>query len=103
MSGDFHIGDNITVSGTGNIGKITRSAPATEATYRELVAALRADAGSAQGVDGQAARNYADDLEDALDTEDPSRIDRVLGRIKSLLDVATSAFALSRGLAPPGG
>jgi hypothetical protein len=102
MSGDIHIGDNITVSGKGNIGKITHQAPAPEAAYREVVAALRADARSAQGVDGQAARDYADDLEEALDAEDPPRVDRVLGRIKSLLDVATSAFALSRGLPPLG-
>jgi hypothetical protein len=100
MGGDIHFGDRIDVSGEGNIGKVHYQAAPQVAAYREIVDALRADATTAQGVDGHAARSYADDLEEALSADDPSRVDRVIGRIKGLLDVATSAFAMSRGLPP---
>ncbi|MFF2748392.1 hypothetical protein ACFVVA_23005 [Kitasatospora sp. NPDC058048] len=69
--------------------------------FPTLVAALREDAATAQEIEALAARGHADDLEEAVATNDPARIDRVIGRVNALLVAATSAFAMTRGLLPP--
>ncbi|MEU9194889.1 hypothetical protein [Streptomyces hundungensis] len=64
--------------------------------YQRVVEALRTDALATEGLEAAAAQNNADDLEEAAAAQDRPRIDRVLGRINSLLSTASSAFALTR-------
>ncbi|GGO46393.1 hypothetical protein GCM10012287_16590 [Streptomyces daqingensis] len=71
-------------------------------SQQKLVEALKEDARSAEPEEAVRAREYAEDLEEAVRTESPARADRILGRINTLLSSATSAFSLTRDLLPPG-
>ncbi|MFF1743588.1 hypothetical protein [Streptomyces mirabilis] len=73
-----------------------------DVSHRQLVDALREDARSAEPDEAVRAQEYADDLAEAVQTESQARTDRILGRINSLLAAASSAFALTRDLLPPG-
>ncbi|TDC72846.1 hypothetical protein [Streptomyces hainanensis] len=97
------VGVNVHSDGaTAQVGTANQATPQVPA-YREIVTALRADATTARDVEAHAARNHADDLEEALAADDPPRVDRVIGRINALLAAATSAFAITRGMLPPNG
>ncbi|MFI8848936.1 hypothetical protein [Streptomyces sp. 891-h] len=71
-------------------------------SHRQLIDALRQDARSADSDEAVRAQEYADDLTEAVQTEDPHRTDQILTRINALLTSARSAFALTRDLLPPG-
>ncbi|MGP3974345.1 hypothetical protein ACTWQF_10030 [Streptomyces sp. 8N114] len=71
-------------------------------SHRQLFDALREDARSADPDEAVRAQEYADDLTEAVQTENPHRTDRILARINALLTSARSAFALTRDLLPPG-
>ncbi|MGP3927259.1 hypothetical protein [Streptomyces sp. 8N616] len=78
------------------------SADVRNVSHRQLIDALREDARSANPDEAVRAQEYADDLAEAVQTENPARADRILGRINALLTSANSAFALTRDLLPPG-
>ncbi|MDT0342852.1 hypothetical protein [Streptomyces litchfieldiae] len=108
MSGDIHFGDKVIINdGSGHIGKISYQNSASvdqqAAFHAMLLTALRTDAETAQGAEAHAARAHAEDLEEAIAAEDPTRADRIIGRVNALLAAATSAFAMTRGLLPPNG
>jgi hypothetical protein len=67
-----------------------------------VINALREDARSADPDEAVRAQEYADDLTEAVQTENSDRTDRILGRINALLATATAAFSLTRDLLPPG-
>lgn len=73
-----------------------------DVSHRHLVEALRTDARAAEPAEAVRAHEYADDLAEAVQEENPARVDRILGRVNSLLATAASAFSLTRGLLPPG-
>ncbi|WP_019354848.1 hypothetical protein [Streptomyces sp. AA1529] len=73
-----------------------------DVSHRQLIDALRADARSADPEEAVRAQEYADDLAEAVQAENPQRTDRVLARINALLSSARSAFALTSDLLPPG-
>ncbi|WP_326806268.1 hypothetical protein OIE49_19015 [Streptomyces sp. NBC_01788] len=83
-------------------GGVGNSAKVRDVSHRQLIDALREDARSAEPDEAVRAQEYADDLAEAVQTENPARADRVLGRINALLVAARSAFALTRDLLPPG-
>ncbi|MFF5338895.1 hypothetical protein [Streptomyces sp. NPDC013181] len=71
-------------------------------SYQHLASALRADAEGAPPEEAVRAREYAEDLTDAVDAQDTDRANRILGRVNALLSTASSAFSLTRNLLPPG-
>ncbi|KAA6201940.1 hypothetical protein F2B00_12275 [Streptomyces parvus] len=73
-----------------------------DVSHQHLVEALRTDARAAEPSEGVRAQEYADDLAEAVQEENPARVDRILSRVNALLETATSAFSLTRGLLPPG-
>ncbi|WP_223778181.1 hypothetical protein [Streptomyces sp. 135] len=75
---------------------------APDIPHQRLTEALRTDAESATPDEAVRAREYADDLAAAVDSQDADRTARVLGRINTLLSTATAAFTLTRELLPPG-
>jgi len=83
--------------GTGN------QAGRSDISHRELIHALRTDAEGATPDESVRAREYADDLSEAVQADNPDRTDRVLSRINQLLAGASSAFSLTRTLPHPGG
>jgi hypothetical protein len=78
------------------------SADLRDVSHRQLINALREDARSADPDEAVRAQEYADDLTEAVQTENSDRTDRILGRINALLATATAAFSLTRDLLPPG-
>ncbi|MGW3660059.1 hypothetical protein ACWD6R_32435, partial [Streptomyces sp. NPDC005151] len=70
--------------------------------HQRLIDALRTGAGTAMPDEAVRAREYADDLASAVDTQDADRTTRILGRINALLSTASAAFTLTRELLPPG-
>lgn len=73
----------------------------SEISHRQLVDALRTDADSATPEESVRAREYADDLAEAVQSDNSDRTDRILGRINQLLTTAGSAFSLTRALLRP--
>ncbi len=73
-----------------------------DVAHRQLIDALRADAGSAEPAEAVRAQEYADDLASAVDAQDSDRTERVLDRINTLLSTSAAAFALTRALLSPG-
>lgn len=71
-------------------------------SQQKLVEALKEDARSAEPEEAVRAREYAEDLEEAVRTESPARAGRILARINILLSSVSSAFSLTRDLLPPG-
>lgn len=94
--GGFVGGINIKSGGaTAQVGNMN-SASAQLSAYQRVVESLRADAENADGLEADLARDYADDLADAVGTQDQSRIDQVIERINRLISSAGSAFSLTR-------
>ncbi|MFF0472614.1 hypothetical protein [Streptomyces sp. NPDC004284] len=77
-------------------------ANAPDVPHQRLIDALRTDAAAAPSDEAVRAREYADDLDSAVEAQDADRTARVLGRINALLTTATAAFTLTRELLPPG-
>ncbi|MFF4427516.1 hypothetical protein ACFY04_43630 [Streptomyces sp. NPDC001549] len=75
---------------------------APDIPHQRLIDALHADADTATPDEAVRAREYADDLASAVETQDADRTARILGRINALLSTATAAFTLTRGMLPPG-
>ncbi|MET9591879.1 hypothetical protein ABZY45_12990 [Streptomyces sp. NPDC006516] len=88
----------------GELGTVRAAIPeiSQHVSHRHLVEALRTDARVAEPAEAGRAQEYADDLAEAVQEENPARIDRVPGRVNALLATAASAFSLTRGLLPPG-
>ncbi|MER5370245.1 hypothetical protein [Streptomyces sp. NPDC002722] len=76
-------------------------ANASDIPHQQLIDALRTDAATATSDEGVRAREYADDLAAAVDSQDADRTTRILARINALLSTATTAFTLTRELLPP--
>ncbi|MFI0982603.1 hypothetical protein ACH4SP_37040 [Streptomyces sp. NPDC021093] len=94
--GSFVGGINIGSSGATAQAGHSNTAATRYATYQRIAEALRGDAEAAEGLEATSALDNADDLEEAIASQDQPRIDRILGRINSLLSGASSAFALTR-------
>jgi hypothetical protein len=77
-------------------------ASGSDVPHQRLIDALRTDAAAAPTDEAVRAREYADDLDSAVEANDADRTARVLGRINALLTTATAAFTLTRELLPPG-
>ncbi|MFD3512477.1 hypothetical protein [Streptomyces sp. NPDC058657] len=94
--GSFVGGINIKSNGSTAQAGHSNTSHTRHASYQRIVEALRADAPTAAGLEATSAEDNADDLEEAIAAQDQPRIDRILGRINSLLSGASSAFALTR-------
>lgn len=78
------------------------SADLRDVSHRQLINALREDARNADRDEAARAQEYADDLAEAVQTENSDRVDRIIGRINALLATAKAAFSLTKDLLPPG-
>ncbi|MEV8364381.1 hypothetical protein [Streptomyces niveus] len=92
---------NVSSSGAVAQAGYGNSADLRSVTHHQLIDALRQDARSAEPDEAARAHEYADDLAEAIQTENTDRTGRILGRINTLLETARAAFTLTRDMLPP--